>query len=67
MRGHLPQLAGNRAADLAHRSLKRRAVHKPAGLVVRAGIDALPHHHLYPGSDAEQGDVVRPDVGMVTE
>ena len=33
--------------------------------MIRSGVQALPHHHLNPGINAEQGDIIGPNIAVV--
>ena len=64
---HLRQVVSHVRADLVQRLLETRGPRYPGRAMVTFREHALPHHHLQPGVDPEQVDLVRPHVAVLPE
>ena len=64
---HLRQIVSHVRADLVQRLLETRGPRYPGRAMVTFREHALPHHHLQPGVDPEQVDLVRPHVAVLPE
>ena len=64
---HLRQIVGHIRADLAQRLLETLRPRYSGRAMVTFREHALPQHHLQPGVDPEQIDLVRPHVAVLAE